>query len=130
MLVENQVLTSNYQLKEGSFLYSLLEEASFNEIAFWNYYNAVIEIIDQTKDKQLDRELTKIIHWTYKRVMRSFLCHFDPSDVFKISDFPDDRFIYFYERLDFMIDGYYEGFIMSEKQFGDNIKNPKYPELY
>ncbi|GMK37167.1 hypothetical protein PCCS19_02200 [Paenibacillus sp. CCS19] len=126
----NLELINNYQLKEGTFLYSLLEEGVFSEPYFWDYYNAVIDIVRETMDKPLDRELTRIIFWTYKRIMRSFLCHFELNDIYIIKNFPEDKYIDYYERLDFMIEGYFGSFVMSERQFGDSIKNPKYPDLY
>ncbi|MCK9858954.1 immunity 41 family protein [Paenibacillus sp. ATY16] len=120
----------NYQLKEGTFLYGLVEEATFHEAYFWNYYNAQIEINKQTINKSLDRELTKIVHWVHKRIHDLLLCHFIETNVYSIAKLPESKLIYFTERLDFMMEGYFGNFVMSEKQFGDDIKNPNYPELY
>jgi hypothetical protein len=125
-----QILFNNYEIKEGSFIYSLSEEAFFNEEYFWDYYNTVIEIVKDKLNKPLDKELTKIVHWTYKRVTDCFLWHLDNNDQYSMRNFPINNFIYFKERLDFMIDGYFGDFVMSETQFGDSIKNPQYPELY
>ncbi|ANE45866.1 hypothetical protein SY83_05600 [Paenibacillus swuensis] len=125
-----QILNNNYEIKEGSFIYSLSEEAVFNEQHFWDYYNAVIEVVKENLNKQLDKEVTNIIHWTYRRIMDCFLWHLDTNDAYLMDNFPSDNFIYFKERLDLMIEGYFGDFVMNEKQFGDSIKNPNYPELY
>lgn len=125
-----QILMDNYELKEGTFIYALVEKSSFNEAYFWNYYNAQIEINKQTLNKSLDRELTKIVHWIHKRIIVLLLCHFIEKDIYSISNLPKEKLTHFTERLDFMIEGYFGNFVMSEIQFGDDIKNPKYPELY
>lgn len=125
-----QVLNNNFEVKEGSFIYSLSEKAVFSEQHFWDYYNAVIEIVKENLNKPLDKEVTRIIHWTYRRIMDCFLWHLDTNDVYSMDNFPSDMLIYFKERLDFMIEGYFGDFVINEKQFGDEIKNPKYPELY
>ncbi|AIQ37628.1 hypothetical protein R50345_25155 [Paenibacillus sp. FSL R5-0345] len=126
-----QIIDDNYNNIEGSFLYSLVEESRFNEKLFWEYYNDAIEIVKDTLNQDLDKMLTKKMFEIYKRVMECFLYHHDDNDLYKISDYPSiDKALYYNERLSFMIDGYFSDFVISEKQFGNEIKNPKYPELY
>ncbi len=39
-----QILFNNYDCKEGTFIHYLHEKATFNEQAFWDYYNSIISI--------------------------------------------------------------------------------------
>jgi hypothetical protein len=67
----------------------------------------------------------------YKRVMECFMYYHNENDAYKISNFPPiDKALYYHERLSFMIEGYFNNFVMSENQFGSEIKNPKYQGLY
>jgi hypothetical protein len=130
MTPEYQILLDNYELKDSTLICYLSEHGIFEEEYFWKYYNCVTELIKNNMDQPLEREMTKLIHWTHKRIIDCFLWHYNPEDQFTINNFPIVNFSYFKERLDFMIDGYYGNFILNEKEFGDAIKNPNYPELY
>ncbi|MCM3257301.1 immunity 41 family protein [Paenibacillus lautus] len=125
-----QILEDNYELIEGTFMYSLIEEARFHEDHFWDYYNDAMELVKDRIKQELDKELTKKLIWTYKRIMECFLCHHDDRDIYEMTNYPGDKDLYYLERLSFMIDGYFNDYVMSEKQFGSEIKNPKYKELY
>jgi len=121
-----KVLDDNYDLKEGSFIYSLTEKAVFDEKLFWEYYNVAIDIVRDTLNHELDKELTKRMFEIYKRITECFLYHHDDNDLYEISNFPVDKAPYYLERLSFMIEGYFNDFVISEKQFGSEIINPKY----
>ncbi|MFC5471608.1 Imm41 family immunity protein [Cohnella suwonensis] len=127
---EDEILESNCKLVEGTFLYNLVEEATFDQKSFWVYYNASIEIVKKSIHKPLDRELTRKLQGTFKRILECFYYHSVESDQYRITNFPYEDINYYYERLSFMIDGYFNNFVMDESQFGDFIKNPKFSELY
>jgi len=129
-LNQYRTLFKNYELDEGTFLYELVEEANFNEVFFWDYYNEVIHIAKEHLNKPLDKELTNIVFWTYKRILESFLYHYMPFDVYKISNLPEGKINCFLERLSCLIEGYFGDFVIEESRYGDEIKNPKFPQLY
>jgi hypothetical protein len=120
-----KTLMDNYEAKEGTLLHFLHEKATFNESSFWDYYNSVISITKEMMGKPLNREITTAIVSTHSSILQSFLWHLTENDYYEITDYPYEHITLYVERLDFMIDGYLKGYIMSEKSFGEELKNPK-----
>lgn len=80
MSIAVEVLKSNYEGKEGSFIYFLHEECKFNKIAFWDYYNSIVDLTNETLiQDSIDRELSEMLSKTYVYIMRSLLWHFHPK---------------------------------------------------
>lgn len=77
-----QLVLDNDEVKEGTFLYYLREEATFHEEAFWDYYNSVISVTKSTLNKPLDRVITKAVVSTHSKIIESFLWHLTKDDVF------------------------------------------------
>ncbi|KIL49045.1 Imm41 family immunity protein [Jeotgalibacillus campisalis] len=126
MINNNAVIYNNSILREGSFLCSLVEEATFDEHLFWRYYNSVITLTEENLNKDYDWELVKQVIWTHNRIIKCFLWHHDEKDVYEMENFPQEREMDFLERLDFMFDGFIGKRAYSEKGFGDDLVNPEY----
>jgi hypothetical protein len=125
MAKDMEMLIANFDALEGTFLYYLHEEASFNEEAFWEYYNSVVSITSRTLNNAFDRTVAKAINYTYSRIIESFLWHLTENDGYLIENYPEEKIHLYVERLRYMVDGYFEGFVVAEDVFGDELKNPK-----
>ena len=119
-----QIIFSNYECREGSFVHSLSELNTFDEKYYWIFYNSVISLTKENLNAPLNRDLTRAIVMTYSKVMTLLWCHLSTDDQFEINNYPSEKIHLFTERLEFMVDGYLGGFIMSESSFGDEIINP------
>lgn len=72
-----EILKNNYEGKEGSFIYHLHEKDMFNQDAFWDYFNCIVDITQETANRNdLDRNLALMLSKTYAFIMSSFLWHF------------------------------------------------------
>lgn len=118
------MLDNNFYSVEGSFIYYLHEEAKFNKDSFWEYYNSLRDLAKQSIDVGLDRDIATKINFTYRYVLESFLYHFDPIDIYRIKNFPRKKYNLYLERLRFVVDGYFAGYVTDEKSFGSVLKNP------
>lgn len=96
--------------------------SKFNETAFWDYYNSLVELTQTTKNKgSLDREILHFVCRTYNYILTSFMWHFSPQDLYSISNLPDEITPYI-ERLEFAFDGFIRGILFDEEIF--ELKNP------
>lgn len=121
----NKSMIDNFECKEGSFLYCLHELAEFNEIAFWQYHDSIIELTKTTKDNpNIDRNTLDMVCSTYDYALRSFMWHFDPGDIYSISNMPKDNLYLYVERLEFAFNGFIRG-----KVFEDGIFELQHPIL-
>ena len=90
------ILKSNSEIKEGSFLYYLQRKQMFNVDAFKLLYNA----IRQAADEKIEiSESARDINFIYGQTLQCFMYHFDKNDRFKIANVPDDynRFLKYLE---------------------------------
>jgi len=118
----SKILSDNYNCVDGSFVYYLHEMSKFNETAFWDYYNSLVELTQTTKNKgSLDREILHFVCRTYNYILTSFMWHFSPQDLYSISNLPDEITPYI-ERLEFAFDGFIRGILFDEEIF--ELKNP------
>jgi hypothetical protein len=118
------IINHNYILAEGSFLYSLDEEAIFKESLFWEYYNSVIKLTRDNLDKDYEWDTVRKVVWTHNRIIKCFLFHHSKDDIYEMDNFPKETENLFLERLEFMIDGFLGKYTFSEKGFGDELINP------
>ncbi len=72
MTSQLQILIDNINGVKGSFVYFLHEheEDTFNERAFWDYYNSIINITKRTKGKTLDKKITGMMFDTYNYILK------------------------------------------------------------
>ena len=90
------ILKSNSEINEGSFLYYLQRKQMFNKDAFKQLYDA----IRQAADEKIEiSESARDIKFIYGQILQCFMYHFDKNDRFKITNVPDDynRFIKYLE---------------------------------
>ena len=119
-----QILFDNYECKEGTFIYYLHEDALFNVQAFWDYYNSITSVIKRGIGNKLDENITVAVVFTYKHIVESFLWHSTPNDGYVIKGYPSDKMSLYMERLHFLIDGYFKGYVLDEDSFDDDLVNP------
>jgi hypothetical protein len=122
----SKVLNYNYDSVEGSFIYYLHEESTFNKESFWEYYNCIRDITRQAIINGIDRDISRKINFTYRYVLECILYHFDPNDFYRIKRFPRVKYNLYLERLRYVVDGYYSGKLYDESLFGSELKNPIY----
>src|SRR5688572_358178 len=108
MMTAVEVLKSNYEGTEGSFVYFLHEQNKFNLEAFWDYFNCIVDITNDTSNQNnLNRDLSLMVSKTYAFIMRSLLWHFHPKDSFVVKNIPDNNLQLYIERLEFAYLGYF-----------------------
>lgn len=121
-----EILFMNEKALEGSFLFYLHEKSSFQEGAFWDYYNSVISITSNKIKDELedDNATTKAIVYTHNEILKKFIHHLSPNDMYEIKNFPIDKLHLYNERLSYMLEGYFKGFVINEDLYDEDLKNP------
>ena len=121
-----QVLNNNYQCLENSFIYYIHEACMFDCNSFWDYYNSIKELSYDSLKHGIDSIVaTEIVH-TYSYIVSSFMYHFAPNDSYAIKDFPNEDYNLYIERLKLTVEGYFNGNIIDEMSFNDELTNPVY----
>ena len=123
-----RILMNNFTIEETSFLYKLREEGYFDFPAFWDYYNSVRDIIRQTLDKPLDREISRAIVFTHSKILEHIIWDYSDQDIYHIQNLPYDKLHDVLERLGFLVDGYLQGFLIDEQTFGPDFKIRFWPK--
>ncbi|MEK4509683.1 Imm41 family immunity protein [Paenibacillus sp. FSL K6-2524] len=122
-----EILKNNYEGKEGSFIYHLHEKDMFNQDAFWDYFNCIVDITQETANRNdLDRNLALMLSKTYAFIMSSFLWHFHPKDSYKAKGIPDSNLHLYIERIEFVYLGYFSGKVFKEELYDEYLINPKH----
>ncbi|WP_141505671.1 Imm41 family immunity protein [Paenibacillus luteus] len=122
-----EVLKSNYEGTENSFIYFLHEQNNFNQEAFWDYFNCIVDITDETSNQNnLNRDLSQMVSKTYTFIMRSLLWHFHPKDLYMVENIPEKNLHLYIERLEFAYLGYFTGKVFKEELYDEDLINPKY----
>jgi hypothetical protein len=122
-----EILKSNYEGIEGSFIYYLHEECKFNESAFWDYYNSIVDITNITLNQNiLDKQQSLMLSKTYAFIMRSLLWHFHPKDQYEVIDVPQNDLHLYIERLEIAYLGYFKGEAFDEELHDVDLINPRY----
>ena len=98
-----KILSDNYNCTGESFFFYLYEESLFSVEKFWEYYDCIVAFVGQ-EDK--DPEITKEIDYTYQKILKEFIFHFDPNDLSELENFPEDYTLYM-ERIEFSQLAYY-----------------------
>lgn len=122
-----KILKNNYEGKEGSFIYFLDEECTFNKSAFWDYYNCIVDLTNDTlSHSNLNRELSIMLSKTYSSIITNLLWHFHPKDLYKIKGVPKHKLNLYIERLEIAYAGFFKGEVFEEEQYGEDLINPRY----
>ncbi|MCR5703352.1 MAG: immunity 41 family protein [Eubacterium sp.] len=94
------IIKNNYECKEDSFIYFLHEKGNFSTQQFWEYYDSVVCLVQCTKERN-HKEAMRITN-CYESILKFIICHFDPNDLYEISNFPNNYGEYL-ERLEYAI---------------------------
>jgi hypothetical protein len=119
-----QVLMNNYNCLEDTFIYRLSEEFLFDLPLFWEYYNSVREVIRHTLDKPLDRGISRAVSGTYSRILENIISEYSDNCIGLTKNFPYHLLQSLMERLSFMVDGYFQGYLINESRFDEELQNP------
>lgn len=81
------ILKSNFEFKDGSFLYCLQRKQQFDKDAFRKLYDSIRQAADENIEVS---EAARQINFIYGQVLKCFMYHFDKNDSFKITNVPED----------------------------------------
>jgi len=126
---ELQVLMNNYNCADDTFIYKLIEESVFDFLLFWDYYNSVKVVIKETLDKPLDRVISRAISYTHAKVLEHIIWEYSDNNLGHIKNFPFDKIHLIIERLSFLVDGYFQGYLIDESNFDEELQNPLFNEV-
>lgn len=101
-----QIIQDNYKFEGNSFIYYLHEKSAFDKGGFWAFYDSLVALVEceEVKTPELTRQITEI----YQRILKYFMFHFDPSDLYTIEGFPK-VYIGYIERIEYALMAYYSG---------------------
>jgi len=130
MTESRQELKKNYNCEVGSFIYSLHEKNYFDEDLYWKYYNCILNLSTYYKDKEYDTDITKMIVHTYSYFLKSLVWHYNPNDMSRIINVPNDRLHLFIERLSVRVEYSYFGKVHFDEQgYNEELVNPYYKPM-
>lgn len=121
---ELQVLMNNYNGTDNTFIHKLNEESIFEFPLFWEYYNSVRVVIKETLDKPLDREISRAISYTHAKILEHIIWEYSDNNLGQIKNFPFVKLHLIIERLSFLVDGYFQGYLIDESNFDEELQNP------
>lgn len=82
-----QILEDNATEKEGSFLYYLHEESSFDRELFHQLYDCIRATAED--GVRISGTARQIVH-IYGQTLKCFMYHFDKNDSYKIANMPEN----------------------------------------
>ncbi|MER2996531.1 Imm41 family immunity protein [Pontibacter populi] len=104
-----KIIEDNAATENESFLDFIHERWTFNEVAFWKYYNSIkLLAFELRNEESLSRDLTYKIIKSNQYYLLLIGCHFDKNDLFEIKNLPDN-YTQFSERLRIAIDAFLTG---------------------
>ncbi len=101
-----QIIMDNTKVEGSSFIYYLHEKSVFDVEGFWDLYDSIVALVECNEEKT--PEMTKNLTDTYQRILKYFLFHFDPADLYSIENFPK-VYIGYIERMEYALMAYYTG---------------------
>ncbi|WP_042163509.1 Imm41 family immunity protein [Paenibacillus gorillae] len=125
---ELQILMNNYNCIDNSFVHKLSEELVFDFQLFWDYYNSVRVITKETFDKPLNREISRAISFTHAKILENIIWEYSDNNVGQTENFPFNKLHLIIERLSFLVDGYFQGYLIEESNFDEDLINPLFNE--
>ena len=109
------IIEDNINARNNSFMYYLHERATFKE-------KSVDEFLDQLRHvTHYDVETYMGLEYVIRQVWRHLSSHFDPNDLFEITNLPED-YIRYVKQLELEVN-VYKNYI---KNYLGNILNEKY----
>lgn len=88
-----EVLRDNYKCEEGTIIYFLHEEASWDEEAMKKYLSSIYELSQEPKEEINFNEISMMIVKTYGYILSSLLYHHHKNDGYEISNYPEESLV-------------------------------------
>lgn len=101
-----QIIQDNYKCEGNSFIYYLHEKSAFDKEGFWAFYDSVVALVEceELKTPELTRQIAEV----YQLILKYFMFHFDPAELYVIEGFPK-VYIGYIERMEYALMAYYSG---------------------
>ena len=110
-----QIIDDNNSCKENTFVYYLHEKFCFDEMSFWNLYNAIRTASLYTSEFELlSKPLSAKIFASYNYFVSSIISHLNVNDLYTISKLPNN-FIEYQRRLEVTALAFYKGDVISDE---------------
>jgi hypothetical protein len=108
---------------EGSFYERLVEDAFWDKNEFWKLHLALVKAARAPRSQEtMDRELAHAVAKIQSRVLGLVAAHYNPSDIFTISNLTPDELHGFVERFEHAIIGVFSGEVLPESSY--ELTNP------
>ena len=107
----------------GSFYERLVEDAIWDRDEFWKLHLALTTAASTSGPlKAINRELAWAVAKIQSRVLGVVAAHYNPKDIFVISNLAPDELHQFVERFDHAILGFFSGEVLAESSY--DLTNP------
>ncbi|WP_417284915.1 hypothetical protein [Comamonas sp.] len=107
----------------GSFYERLVEDAVWDKAEFWKLHLALTEAGSASGSlKSINRELAWAVAKIQSRVLGVLAAHYNPNDIFVISNLAPDELCQFIERFDHAVLGVFSGEVPAESSY--DLINP------
>ena len=107
----------------SSFWGRLVEEGVWYEPEFWELHNALVTIAQAHRGSTvIDRSTAEAVSRVQARVLACLASHYDPSDVFTITNVSGERLREFAERFEHATLSAFSGEVLPESSY--NLRSP------
>jgi len=107
----------------GSFYERLVEDAIWDRDEFWKLHLALTNAASASDSLEtMNRELAWAVAKIQSRVLGVIAAHYNPNDIFGISNLAPDELTNFVERFDHAILGVFSGEVLAESSY--DLTNP------
>lgn len=107
----------------GSFYERLVEDAVWDRDEFWKLHFALINVAKASgSGEAINRELAWAVAKIQSRVLGSVAAHYNPNDIFTITNLTPDELHEFIERFDHAVLGLFSGEVLDESSY--DLNNP------
>lgn len=117
-----KILKDNSTGKENTFIGILHEENKIDIPSFLTLFDAILKIVNNNmSNREVDRVIVKI----HSFILNSIVNHLDKNDLFKISNYNTSISRNILERLNVIVDSYFNGKKVQEEIFSDKLRSIK-----
>ncbi|MCB9024792.1 MAG: hypothetical protein H6625_00610 [Bdellovibrionaceae bacterium] len=117
-----KILKDNSNGKENTFIGILHEENKIDIPSFLTLFDAILEIVNNNlSNREVDRVIVKI----HSFILNSIVNHLDKNDLFKISNYNTSISRNILERLNVIVESYFNGKKVQEEIFSDKLRSIK-----
>ena len=125
MEADLQVIQDNDAGTNGSFIYFLHREDSFDAPAFWRLYDGLVAVAAKRSPGDVSPAFARSLHRVHGQILSCFIRHLTGEEV--LDGFPEHGVLEQYmERLEMAMDGCFTGVVMDERTWSTihQLKNP------